>query len=159
MIKIKDIVGYEGLYKVDSEGNVYNKNGLMTANQVVNGYKRIALSKGNKSRKHLVHRLVAVAFIENLENKRCVNHKNLNKEDNRLINLEWVTHGENINHANVNGRDMGARVNIENLKKINELMVRGLSIPEIAESLNIKVRSVYNFNYRIKKMRQNNITL
>lgn len=66
----------------------------------------IAPFRGHK----LLHRLIAEAFIPNPENKRCINHKNGNKLDNRLENLEWVTHGENNLHAYRTGLKKGRSV-------------------------------------------------
>lgn len=60
------------------------------------GYRSVQL--GDK-RRYYIHRLVARAFLPNPDNKPTVNHKNLDKLDNRLDNLEWATHKENIDHA------------------------------------------------------------
>ena len=64
-----------------------------------NGYKTIKLRLPNLYKRYKVHRLVALTYLENKLNKKTVNHINGIKTDNRLINLEWMTHSENCLHA------------------------------------------------------------
>ena len=68
-----------------------------------NAYYQVYLSEGGVRTRDYLHRLVAQAFIENLDSKREVNHKNGNKLDNRVENLEWCTRGENMRHAKREG--------------------------------------------------------
>jgi hypothetical protein len=97
---MKDVIGYEGLYKVDQSGNVYLKRNGKKLSPSDNGigYLVLSFTKEKKRKCVLVHRLVAEAFIPNPENKRTVNHKDGNKLNNHVSNLEWMTHGENIRH-------------------------------------------------------------
>jgi hypothetical protein len=95
----KDIPGYEGLYKISNLGNVYsvrNKKCLSKSKRTT--YSLVCLSKCGKHECFHVHRLVAIAFIPNPENKPQVNHINCNRHDNRVENLEWVTLDENYMH-------------------------------------------------------------
>ncbi len=64
-----------------------------------NGYQYIILRKDKKPKTLPIHRIVAMSFIPNIENKRCVNHKNGVKTDNNVENLEWVTNSENTRHS------------------------------------------------------------
>jgi hypothetical protein len=107
---IKNVVNFEGLYWVDSTGNVLTKNWRNTGKEAVlrpatdkKGYLRVALVKNGKLHTLKVHRIVASAFIYNPENKPQVNHKNGNKKDNSVQNLEWCTQKENAIHAVKNG--------------------------------------------------------
>lgn len=68
-----------------------------------NGYARVALKNNGELKNCLVHRLVAQAFIPNPKNKPQVNHKDGNKLNNHVSNLEWVTPKENLQHAVSNG--------------------------------------------------------
>lgn len=94
----KDIKGFEGLYKISDTGLI--KRGEKILKERKNGgYNDICLSKDGKVSYHKIHRLVALTFIPNPENKPCVNHINCNKRDNHINNLEWVTYKENMQHA------------------------------------------------------------
>lgn len=101
----KDIEGYEGLYQVSDLGRVkslirYHNTSwrILTPRLQHNGYLMVTLSKNNIKNQISVHRLVAFTFISNPENKKCVNHKDGNKQNNTLANLEWVTNRENSAH-------------------------------------------------------------
>lgn len=94
----KEIVGYEN-YKVSSWGNVERNGNLLKFNTTKKGYKRVLLYGSGKRRKHFVHRLVGVAFVENKDNKPFINHKDLNPSNNYYKNLEWVTQSENEQHS------------------------------------------------------------
>lgn len=92
-------------YAVDHQGNVYSlrRNKRLTPKNNWDGYLRVQLWDHQKCRYVSIHRLVAMAFIPNPENKPFINHKNGIKTDNRVENLEWCTQKENIKHALDNG--------------------------------------------------------
>jgi hypothetical protein len=107
---VKNLLGYEGLYLIDSLGNIVScprQNGSRFVNQYkilstkTNkfGYKEVALSKDGKTKTVLLHRLIAIHFVENPQGLPCVNHKNGIKTDNRIENLEWCTRSQNTKHA------------------------------------------------------------
>lgn len=103
---IKPIPGYEGRYSVSDDGQVFShiRNRELKPKLDRYGYKAVALSKDGKSHHITVHRLVAMTFIPNPFSKKCVNHINEIKIDNRVENLEWVTVEENDNHGTRNIR-------------------------------------------------------
>lgn len=70
------------------------------------GYLAVTMSCEGRKQPMFVHRLVAMAFVPNPDNKPEVNHINLDKHDNRAENLEWVTRAENLAHAHSNGADL-----------------------------------------------------
>ena len=104
MIEIyKDIQGYEG-YQISNHGNVKsNSTGkVLKCYKNDNGYLRVTLSKQGKLKHHQIHRLVAQAFIENPNNYEEVNHKDEDKTNNHVTNLEWCTRSYNINYGTRN---------------------------------------------------------
>lgn len=90
------IKGYEGSYAVNTSGQIYSyrSSRFLSPYRDTGGYYRVDL----KDRAYYVHRIVAEAFLPNPNNVPEVNHLNLDKSDNRLCNLEWVSHLENIEH-------------------------------------------------------------
>lgn len=142
----KDVVGYEGLYQVSNYGNVRGVarrvstwNAHKTLQQHLlkpcnrNGYLYVTLQKKILA----VHRLVAAAFIPNLEYKPQVNHKNENKADNRVENLEWVTAKENINY----GTSLARRAKTQR-KLGNQINNKGTSLPVLCVELNTVFPSI-----------------
>lgn len=106
----KDVVGYEGLYQVSNLGNVRrmrfinnttNKGQIRNMNPWNNGrgYLVVSLMKNGNRKNNYVHRLVAQAFIENPNNCKEINHKDGNKENCCVNNLEWTTRSGNLKHA------------------------------------------------------------
>lgn len=96
----RDIQGYDGLYQVSSWGRVRSWYSCILHPEVTKkGYLRVDLYDADGNRKHKkVHRLVANAFIPNSDGKPQVNHKDGNKKNNSVTNLEWVTDAENKDH-------------------------------------------------------------
>lgn len=101
----KDVNGYEGLYKVSNQGNILivKKKRNQNLLKAKNGYLLVDLYKNGLKKRISSHRLVALHFLTNTENKPQVNHINGIKEDNRVENLEWVTASENQIHSINNG--------------------------------------------------------
>ena len=97
----KDIPGYEWLYKISNHWNVYScrMNRLMSLKIKRNLYPIVSLFINDEFKKFYVHRIVAQLFIDNIFNKKQVNHIDWNRYNNHVSNLEWVTANENIIHA------------------------------------------------------------
>ena len=124
----KDIEGYEGIYQVSNNGRVrsllYNKIKMLKTQTYKRGYKYIALSKNGEKKKYKIHRLVAQAFIPNPNNYPQINHKDEDKSNNYINNLEWCTPKYNNNFGTRNERAgqslKGRNIKEETRRKISE---------------------------------------
>ncbi len=90
-------------YYADRSGNIYStlSGGTVKLKPTPNnrGYLRINLRENKQRKLYSVHRLVGFTYLDNPENKPCINHKNGVKVDNEVDNLEWCTYSENNKHA------------------------------------------------------------
>ena len=142
----KDVVGYEGHYQVSDHGRVRSLDrevplGKSTKKikgkirkQVLHklGYPMLNLSKNKEVKGDLVHRLVALHFVDNVNGYPEINHINGIKDDNRATNLEWCTRRENLQHAydtglvNQQGSDsVNAKLSDDEVLEIRELYKTG----------------------------------
>ena len=128
----KTIKNYEN-YQISDFGNVKMTENNLTRKErqlkpliTTKGYHRVRLYQNNISKFYFIHRLVAEYFLTNIENKNTVNHINGNKSDNSLINLEWNTYRENMNHSienklsscgERNGRSKITQIQAEEIRK------------------------------------------
>lgn len=110
----RDIKGYEGLYQVSNLGRImsfHRDSERIMRQSLKDGYLTIMLRKENKPKRYLVHRLVALSFIPNPENKPQVNHLDEDKSNNRVDNLNWMTSKENNNWGTRKSRAISSSIN------------------------------------------------
>ena len=124
---MKDVIGYEGLYAVTSCGKVYSYKSerFLKLQRDKGGYLYVVLYKDGKRKNYKIHRLVAEAYLLNPEGLPCVNHKDENKENNALLNLEWCNVAYNNSYGSRNER-------------AGKAISKALSKPVFCEELNRK---------------------
>jgi hypothetical protein len=145
----KNIKGYEGIYQINEYGLIKrlansdrcSSDRLVKHKYKKNGYAFVCLSVNSKCKYFHVHRLVAIAFIENTYNKSQINHKDLNKTNNHISNLEWVTAKENNTHA---------RTNIKFKNGLKKGILNNLSY-QIAQLINNEIVYVWDSVYSISE--------
>ena len=126
-------------YLITSHGRVFSlKHGKMKElkhGKTRHGYMLVTLSKNGKQYTKTVHRLVARAFISNPENKTDINHIDEDKTNNHVLNLEWMTHKENLNHGTRN----------ERARQKNSITHKG---KKLSEQTKAKMSGVNNYHAR-----------
>ncbi|MDD5589230.1 MAG: NUMOD4 domain-containing protein [Candidatus Nanoarchaeia archaeon] len=162
----KDIEGYEGCYKVSNWGRIkslgrtyyhsHDKCNVSIKEKILKfncneKYYRVGLCKNYVRKHYRVHRLVAETFIPNPERKPEVNHKNGNRFNNYVFNLEWVTPTENMRHAYKNGLKCGLKGEKNSQAKMTEKQVLEirkiypkLSQGKLAKKYNVSVSLIKN---------------
>lgn len=165
----KDIKGYEGLYQVSNFGNIRsfmmydgkkyrerNEPYILRKTMTTTGYWKVELFKNKIRKSKRIHRLIAEAFIPNPYNKKEVNHKDLNKLNNDIENLEWVTHQENMKHA---GENFALNnLNEELSKSIIEKYKSGLHCSQIASELNVITETTVRNHLRKKGVKMRSVS-
>ena len=155
----KPIPGYEGLYSVTRNGVVYSlpRKGIKKlrimkpVDNMKAGYLRIALTNDGRTKLIYLHRLIAIAYIPNPENKPMVNHINGVKTDNHVENLEWVTSMENHIHAFELGLYPRCKIHPSEKQKVVELVKQGVPIKVVAEMYGMRPGGIYSLIWRYRE--------
>lgn len=140
----KEIPGHAGYY-ADLKGNIYNKKGHKLIPQSQGNYVGVDLPIGNgKFRRFTVHRLIATTFIPNTDNKPQVNHKDGNKYNNSVSNLEWVTRNENqkhrfdkLHHSHFGEKNTQAKLTTEKVIDIVKFRNKGLDLNVLSDIFSV----------------------
>ena len=164
----KDVQGYEGLYQVSNLGSIkslgrfvdklkchyWQEEKILKLRKRVDGYLNVILSKKGKTKTFSVHRLVAMTFISNPENKPEVDHINAIKTDNSVNNLRWASHKENMNNSltiaflsisklGENNPLYGKKLSEETKRKISDRL-SGKNSPKAHKVKNIDTNEIFN---------------
>jgi hypothetical protein len=154
----RDVVGYEDRYEISNFGNLRSKSYLKKGRNVNgefsfitqprlmkptvngNGYLSVYLSRDGESANFVIHRLVAITFLENPDNLPVVNHKDCDKTNNRVDNLEWCTQQHNVKHSYESGTktNLGDKhprrvLNSEIVCKMRKMFSEGIGVQKIAD--------------------------
>lgn len=149
----KDIVGYEGHYAISNFGRVKNvklkcqksfRGQYICVWACQSGYLYATLYKNNKKQNMLISRMVGIAFLGKPPIKHEINHKDGNKTNNRIDNLEWVNHKENMRHARlVLKRKLNIKLTRDKVVKIKQMLDdRILLQSEIAGKMNVSQTTI-----------------
>ena len=137
---MKDIKGYEGLYAITEDGEVWSyRSNKYLKQQPARNYLSIELHKDNNRKNYFIHRLVAETYIPNPHNLPEVNHIDENKYNNCVDNLEWVSHKDNMNYGTQKER---ASTKCKKRIRCIETDTVYNSTKEAAEALDIKAPNI-----------------
>ena len=138
----KDIKGYEGLYEVSNLGRVKSKRKIL---KPIDGeYLKVGLSKNGVQKTIAIHRLVAQCFVENKNNYSFVNHKDENKHNNSMENLEWCTNIYNVNYGKRNEKvsKSQSKYKIIQKDKNNKIIRKYDNIWDLRKSTNYETTNI-----------------
>lgn len=147
----KDVPEWVGLYQASSKGQVRSIARRGTAGKILapgkdpGGYLRCVFCRNGKNHTKKVHRVIANTFIKNPDKLETVDHINFNKLDNRIENLRWLSHYDNIMDHHKNGSQyypfgtdhFAAKLNPESVLKMRQLRLTGLSFQKIADKFGV----------------------
>ena len=148
----KRVKGAEDYYMASIWGEVYSIrfNKFLKPGKSNNGYLKVNISVGGKNRFRAIHRIIAETFLPTPEGKAEVNHKNGIRTDNRLENLEWCTHSENIQHSikvtktfKIGERHASAKLNDEKIREIRMLTKFGVKQTRLANYYRVAQRTIF----------------
>lgn len=151
-IKIKDIVGYEGLYSIDENGNIYSKrswrgvkNRTLKPSKNEYGYLRVFLTKSGKTSGITIHKLMAIAFLGKREDGFQVRHLDGNKENNTLSNLKYGTALENAQDRKAHSRTaFGEKIGSSKLTKEEVFDIRNSNLKQkvLSKIYNVSIANI-----------------
>lgn len=130
---------YLKYYDITKDGKCINKKTNYIKKTFISnsGYERVNLWLNGKSKKFSIHKLMAIKYLDNPNNYKCVNHKDGNKLNNRIENLEWCTNSENMIHAYKNNLIKHKTKKIVQFTKDMKIIKIWNSINEIEKELKI----------------------
>lgn len=141
----KDIEGYEGLYQVSNMGRVKSlRRNIILREGISRGYSVLNLSKNGNPLTKKVHRLVATAFIPNPNNYPIVNHKDENRTNNCVDNLEWCTQEYNLNYGTGNKKRALSNTNGKRSKPVLQYSLDGTFIKEWKSTMDVERMTGYS---------------
>ena len=138
-------------YSISEAGQVLHQGHELTPRPTKTGYLRVGLWKNNKGKDFYIHRLVAEAFLPNPNHYPEINHKDGNKSNNNVTNLEWCSHRTNMKHGyqtgllNQTGEAHSAvKLSVEKVLQIRTLFNSGLYTPKrLAQEFQVGVDNIY----------------
>ena len=154
----KSIKGFEN-YIIYEDGLIYNekRNRFMKELKESNGYMRVKLSKDGKQKNFYVHRLIALTFIPNPDNKKCIDHINRIRDDNRIENLRWATHSENNQNRSDNNEDIHIYKNIDKTCKQGYIWEFRITIDGKQKKIKASIDKEFLIKFKNEWLKDNNI--
>lgn len=146
----KDFIFNDKKIQVSTYGRIKSNNRLLKGTLSLQGYIIVSISNNKIRKNESVHRLVAKCFLDNPDNKEIVNHKDQNKQNNHVNNLEWCTHSENMIHF-YKGSGSKLCKKIKQIDKNNNIINVFDSVAETAKFINIKNKSQITLRIKNKK--------